>query len=364
MKKYIMITLFIITLLASSLYGSILPLADSNQFVSAATSDIKTGKPNLTATRRTATTVTLSYSKVTGATGYKIYRATKKDGTYGYVGATKSLSYIDKGLQYDSSYFYKVRAYKVVDDKKVHSKYSDVLSIYTTFSKINLNVKGNDSNSIMLSWNKIKEASSYKIYRSDTINGTYSYIGITNSTSYLDENLKSNETYYYRVRAYKKVNGVKYNGVYSDRLKATTLNITPTPTPTPTPSPETKESKYANEVLSLVNVERKNVGLDTLKMSDILMPAANKRAEEIKVLFSHMRPDGREWSTIIDDYNISVRIAGENLAYGYNTPEEVVTGWMNSPGHKANILNESYNNIGIGVYIYNGTVYCTQLFSN
>lgn len=366
MKKQFMLVLLTVATLTTSFTGSLIPLTNTNQVVKAAVSDIKTQKQKLTAVKRTATTVTLSFSKVSGASGYKIYRATQKDGNYQYVGTTKTLTFIDTGLKYNKSYYYKVRAYKGTGDAKEHSKYSDILSIKSTFSKVDLNVESNDTKSIHLSWNKVKDANKYKIYRADSKYGYYSYVGITNDTSFLDEDVESNETYYYRVRAYKKIDGVKYNGVYSDKLKGTVQKITPTPTPSPTPTEPvaTKESKYANDVLKLVNVERKNVGLTALTMSDILLPAANKRAVEIEELFSHTRPDGREWSTVLDDFNIHVRAAGENLAYGYNTPEEVVSGWMNSPGHKANILNNSFNKIGIGVYIYDGTVYCSQLFSN
>lgn len=379
MRKFLIATLITVTTLTSTFYGGNQNVTNTNVVAtaSAATSSIKTRQPRLSLNKRAATTVTLNIGKVSGAQGYKIYRSTSKDGTYEYVGATKSTTFNDKGLNYGKSYYYKVRAYVVENGTKIHSKYSDKVSVYQTFSKVtNLKGKSYSSSSIKLSWKNINGSSSYKIYRSNSKNGTYKFVGITRNTYFVDkDDFTNGNTYYYQVRAYSNMNGAKYNGVFSNkisvRLEDTNNNSTITPTPTPSkPNTDnsgstTSKNKFAKEVLVLVNKERAKEGLSALSMSDTLLPPANTRAKEIKEVFSHTRPDGRSWSTVLDDYKISVQTAGENLAYGYNTPEAVVTGWMNSSGHRANILNANYKNIGIGVYTdSNGTVYCTQLFSN
>ncbi len=154
--------------------------------------------------------------------------------------------------------------------------------------------------------------------------------------------------------------------------KAPSKTSAQTPAPTKTPSKTTTsdssgnyDSSFASQVLKLVNAERAKGGLSALTMSQNLVAPANKRAQEIVQKFSHTRPNGTQWSTVLEEYNVSVTAAGENLAYGYNTPEAVVEGWMNSPGHRANIMNANFHKIGIGVYKDSkGTVYCTQLFSN
>lgn len=141
---------------------------------------------------------------------------------------------------------------------------------------------------------------------------------------------------------------------------------------TPTPSKTTPSSasnsgsyqEYAQEVLRLVNIERSKAGLSALSTNTTLKAAADKRAREIKVSFSHTRPDGSKFSTALQEYGISYRTAGENIAYGQRTPQEVVSGWMNSPGHRANILNSGFGKIGIGVYQAGGVIYWTQLFTN
>ena len=366
MKKFFVAVLITVTTLTSAFYGATLNVSNTNPIAiaSAAVSNIQTKQPSLSLNTRTATTATLNISKVSGARGYKIYRSSSKNGTYEYVGATKTTTFKDKGLSYGKSYYYKVRAYVVVNGSKIHSKYSDKLSVYSTFSKVT-NLKGTpkSSSSIKLSWNGVNGASKYKVYRSNSINGTYDFVGITSNNYYLDTNLTKGNTYYYLVRAYSNIGGAKYNGVFSNKLSV--LLKANDDTNTDNNGSSTSASKFANEVLALVNKERAKEGLSALSMSSKLLPPANTRAKEIKQVFSHTRPDGRSWSTVLSDYNITVKTAGENLAYGYNTPEAVVNGWMNSSGHRANILNSKFNNIGIGVYTDSkGTVYCTQIFSN
>ena len=138
----------------------------------------------------------------------------------------------------------------------------------------------------------------------------------------------------------------------------------PVATATPKPTTNTGISNYANEVLRLVNIERSKAGLSALTTNSTLTAAANKRAQETVQSFSHTRPNGTGFQTALTEFGVSYRAAGENIAYGQRTPQEVVTGWMNSPGHRANILNANFNKIGIGVYQKNGVIYWSQLFTN
>ena len=120
---------------------------------------------------------------------------------------------------------------------------------------------------------------------------------------------------------------------------------------------------YIAEVFRMTNEERAKVGLPALKQDENLMKAAAQRAVEISEVFEHTRPDGRSCFTILREYNINYWGAAENIAYGYRTPEQVMNGWMNSSGHKANILNESMTHIGIGFYEKNGAKYWVQEFA-
>lgn len=123
-------------------------------------------------------------------------------------------------------------------------------------------------------------------------------------------------------------------------------------------------NSYEWEVLKLVNKERLADGEAALSMFGTLQSAADVRAKEIAISFSHTRPDGSSCFSIITQKGISCYTAGENIASGQRTPEEVMKGWMGSPGHRENMLNPAFHHIGIG---YGATGVCgnswVQLFS-
>lgn len=123
-------------------------------------------------------------------------------------------------------------------------------------------------------------------------------------------------------------------------------------------------SNYSSEVLRLVNAERAKVGLPAYTTTEPLTSAANARAQEITRKFSHNRPNGSSFFTILRDYGVPFRTAGENIAYGQPTPKEVVAVWMKSSGHKRNILNPQFKKIGIGLAQKSGRNYWTQVFTN
>ena len=108
---------------------------------------------------------------------------------------------------------------------------------------------------------------------------------------------------------------------------------------------------YRQEVLDLVNAERAKYGLTPLVMGDSkLTAAAQKRAEEIATVNSHTRPDGSKCFTVLKEYNVTDAPTGENAAWGSVSPEEVVEAWMNSEGHRANILNPEARKMSVGYY--------------
>ena len=122
--------------------------------------------------------------------------------------------------------------------------------------------------------------------------------------------------------------------------------------------------RYALRVAAIVNSERAEYGLEPLKYSDRLSEAAIVRAGEIQNYFSHTRPSGQSCFTAIDELGIRYRSAGENIAYGQRDPDEVMNAWMNSSGHRANILSTNYEYIGVGVAYRNGVYYWTQFFAS
>ena len=122
---------------------------------------------------------------------------------------------------------------------------------------------------------------------------------------------------------------------------------------------------FANEVVRLTNIERANAGLVALVQTPELTRAAVVRADESALLFSHDRPDGSSCFTALDENNVTYRWAGENLAMGQKTPAEVVQDWMDSPGHRENILTAEFGRLGVGVIMdSSGRLYWSQCFTD
>ena len=111
---------------------------------------------------------------------------------------------------------------------------------------------------------------------------------------------------------------------------------------------------YAVSVLDLVNENRASYGLAPLTLASDLCDDADVRAEEIVSVFSHTRPDGSSCFTVIDG---SYRRVAENIAAGLAPPEETVDQWMNSPGHRANILDPELRELGVGYCYEDGSAY-------
>ena len=128
--------------------------------------------------------------------------------------------------------------------------------------------------------------------------------------------------------------------------------------------PEQDESvlNYEKEVVRLINIERASNGLNALEHDWQLSRVARYKSQDMhdKSYFSHTSPTYGSPFQMMKDFGISYKSAGENIAKGQRTPKEVVNAWMNSQGHRANILNKSFTKIGVG-YVPDGN-YWTQMF--
>ena len=119
------------------------------------------------------------------------------------------------------------------------------------------------------------------------------------------------------------------------------------------------------QVASLTNSERKAKGLSALTLDNQLSKLARLKAEEMakKGYFSHTSPTYGSAFDMMNKYGVSYRTAGENIAKGQKTAESVMNGWMNSSGHRANILSSAYTNIGVGyAKDSRGNTYWVQIF--
>lgn len=137
--------------------------------------------------------------------------------------------------------------------------------------------------------------------------------------------------------------------------------------PTPPADPGDVGSKFQRKVVELVNVERQKVGNDPLVEDALLDKGATLKADDMKDkgYFSHTSPTYGTAFKQMNTLGVDWQRAGENIASGYKTPETVVKGWMDSPGHRANILSPKFGKIGIG-YAPGGNAdaYWVQWFTN
>ena len=125
-----------------------------------------------------------------------------------------------------------------------------------------------------------------------------------------------------------------------------------------------QSSSAASEVVRLTNSARSKNGYAALVEDGVLSEAAAVRAREIARSFSHTRPSGASFSSALSESGVSYLRAGENIASGQKSASEVVNAWMNSPGHRANLLNSSYSRIGSASVNIDGTHYWVQLFAD
>lgn len=140
---------------------------------------------------------------------------------------------------------------------------------------------------------------------------------------------------------------------------AATETTTETQTPVTTDS---SVSAYEQQVVELVNSYRAQYGLNPVTLNTELSKVARLKSQDMKDkgYFSHTSPTYGSPFDMMKQFGISYRTAGENIAMGQRAPEAVMEAWMNSEGHRANILNASYTQIGVG-YVADGN-YWTQMF--
>lgn len=145
-------------------------------------------------------------------------------------------------------------------------------------------------------------------------------------------------------------------------------NITERPTETTTNSIDNNISNNTNvdemEVLRLVNIERSRVGLKPLQIDYKVSNIARLKSEDMakKNYFNHTSPTYGTPFDMLRKFNITYKSAGENIAKGQKNAQAVVKAWMESEGHKRNILSKSFTHIGIGKATRGRTNYWTQVF--
>lgn len=195
------------------------------------------GKPKLNAPKMSMAetlsykSVKITYSKVSGASGYVIYRSTKKDSGFKKIGSVKkkkTVQFTDKKCKTGIKYYYKVRAYRTVNGKNKYGPYSDVISAKTKLNTPKLQgITVTSPDTALVTWKKVSGASGYYIYRCDKKKGKYKKVlrvkGAATVQAYVGGQ-ENGKTYYYKVRAYRTVDKKKKYSSYSN-IKSAVFNM-------------------------------------------------------------------------------------------------------------------------------------------
>lgn len=316
--------------------------------------------------------VTVSWSKVSSAKGYKVYRAASREGEdYRYttykciktVSSKNTVKYTDKTVKPGKKYFYKVKAYKVVNGKKKYSKYTKVKTAYVKPESWTAERLEKDIISYLTDkgYTVKKEDLGdeyHQTVRSDS-GGKYS----TDYSKVLKEVKKDVLKEVKDIEAYYKENATGYSLVilidvvdsvnsYGISLNGADVYVNEdTAAKFPDLDEATKE-KYVKRVFELVNKERVKAGVQPLILNEKLCDMARFKLNEMDELgyFDHKSPVYGSPSEMAKAFGITDRGCGENLAFS-STPESVMDAWMSSEGHRANILNPKYTQIGIACHI-------------
>ena len=142
------------------------------------------------------------------------------------------------------------------------------------------------------------------------------------------------------------------------------MSAQPTPSSAITPRPQSAPTGTVAQVVALVNKERASAGCDPLTEDAQLEKAAQAHSDDMAArnFFDHVNPDGADPGQRITAAGYKWSTYGENIAQGQQTPEAVMDSWMNSPGHRANILNCAFKDIGVGIHKGSGGPWWTQDF--
>lgn len=327
--------------------------------------------------------INIKWRKTSGATNYIVYY--KKAGASKWT-KIKTLDNTKSSYVHTSSkkypiitgqkYQYTVKAYNSQTKKSGNYNKTGLTArtIPQTAKLVSAKVK---NGTVDITWKKAGGADKYfLLYKVQTDEFTTNWTKLAtlnaDTTSYTVKYPFKNATNIYTVRSYNSAS--KLYGKYDDKgisVFVTTGNTGGNNNDkddvgddiTPTPAPVNAEA-MASEVIRLTNIERAKAGRSALIYNASLQRGAMMRAKEISIKFSHERPNGESFTTILNECGAG-HISGENIAAGQKSPELAVKAWMNSQGHKLTMLDKENLYIGVGFYQDNdGRYYWVQNFAD
>lgn len=201
---------------------------------SSAVSGKALGKTAITAVKpENSNTISIEWKKVSGSSGYQIYRSMSKNGNYkkvGQVSGAKTTRYEDTGIKAGKNYYYKVRAYKKNEKKTGVGTFTSVQKAFTLKQVEITKVSGTSGKKVTLNWDKVSKAQGYEIYRSTKENSGFKLlkkIDSADTVKFKDDTVKTGKVYYYQIVATAKIKGdEKGYGTYSSTIKVPILQET------------------------------------------------------------------------------------------------------------------------------------------
>ncbi|MCM1544337.1 MAG: fibronectin type III domain-containing protein [Ruminococcus sp.] len=181
--------------------------------------------------------VKLTWSKVTGATGYRVQRYDSASGEWKTLKNTTSTSYTNSSLKLNTSYKYRIAAYRTANGKTVYGSNCTTVTAKTVPNQVSGLKAAGSPTSVKLTWSKVSNVTGYQVQRYNSSSKKWVTLATTANNYYTNSGLTLNTTYKYRVAAYKTVSGKKYYGTYSATASAKTIpadvkNLKATPSTT------------------------------------------------------------------------------------------------------------------------------------
>lgn len=230
----------------------------------------------------------------------------------------------------------------------------------------------------VVTWKPVDGVTAYNVYRSNSKDGPYKLIATVEGTSYTDKDLAANTPYYYKIQTCRSDNQANCPSTTCAQSKAPSTVRATTKTTTKAaskasvvdykPNSSGTVTGFESEMLRKLNAYRAKAGVAPITMNADLNRLSAIRAQELSKRYrsDHIRPNGKQWYTILDDIKDPTvknwNTAAENIAHGQKNESEITLAWYNSKGHRDNMLNPDYKYVGFGCYSLNGHLYWDQIY--
>jgi len=296
--------------------AAILSAAMGFAFVPAGTANAASarapGKARVTAVTHSYTSVKVSWTKAKKAKGYSLYRRTGRSGKYKKIKQTTKRSYTNGGLKKNTAYYYKVRAYRNVNGRKVYGRYSSAEKGIAGAEKVTgLSViTGGTHEYLIQKWSEKDQFKGYELYRAESENGPFiriTYFDNTKDDSVIwneDGDVSGNTRYWYKVRGYRSVNGRTYYGTYSAVKSGTAKNGVGEAAASVTPGAENAEGAITEFTVTF-DANRYNYALAMVPSGKISRRSINEELEEGPANIIYLsRLWGKSSHMVIESYSV------------------------------------------------------------